>query len=161
VDAFSWRVPKPKRDEVLAFLSLVWEVDHELRRVSKNMQKTMGVTGPQRLVIRALGRTPGLSAGELAQTLRLHPSTMTGLLARLEDANLVSRGRDPDDARRHTLSLTARGRTLDVEAGGTVEDAAKLALASVKRKTRREGAALLTALAQALRSAHGGDVETD
>jgi DNA-binding MarR family transcriptional regulator len=40
----------------------------------------VGVTGPQRLVLRVVGLFPGMSAGELATVLRVHPSTLTGVL---------------------------------------------------------------------------------
>ena len=74
-------------DPVLDFLRLLWSIEHGLQRVSKRMEAELGITGPQRLVLRVVGRFPGLSAGELAHIVRLHPITITGILKRL-----VSRG---------------------------------------------------------------------
>src|ERR687888_5890 len=65
---------------VLDFMQRLWAVAHELQSISKRMDAHLGVTGPQRLVVRILGRRPGLSAGELAAILHLHPSTLTGVL---------------------------------------------------------------------------------
>jgi hypothetical protein len=36
------------------FLRLIWAVDHALQRRSKSMAATIGITGPQRLVIRII-----------------------------------------------------------------------------------------------------------
>jgi DNA-binding MarR family transcriptional regulator len=87
------------------------------------MSREVGVTGPQRLVLRLAGRTPGISAGELAEALHLHPSTLTGVLVRLQKRRLLVRRRDPRDARRAVLHLTERGRSVDKMRAGTVEAA--------------------------------------
>jgi MarR family transcriptional regulator, organic hydroperoxide resistance regulator len=107
--------------EVLEFLRVIWQVDHALQRTSKWMEATLGVTGPQRLVLRIVGRFPGMLAGELASVLHLHPSTLTGVLKRLEAQGLLRRRPDPSDARKSMLSLTAKGRKFDVDSRGTVE----------------------------------------
>ena len=89
------------------------------------MQAKFGVTGPQRLVLRIVGTFPGLSAGDLARTLHVHPSTLTGILQRLEARGLLRRLTDPDDARRVQLEITAKGKRLTVPSVGTVESAIK------------------------------------
>src|SRR5260370_41656340 len=70
-------------DPALDFLRLLWAIEHGLQRMSKRMEASLGVTGPQRLVLRIVGRFPGLSAGDLAHILPLPPSTITGILQRL------------------------------------------------------------------------------
>lgn len=111
----------PELGKVLEFMRLIWQVDHTLQSTSKRMEATLGVTGPQRFVIRIVGRFPGISAGQLARLLHLHPSTLTGVLQRLEQRGLLRRRRDPRDARRTLLGLTEKGRAFDVDAAGTVE----------------------------------------
>ena len=106
----------------------LWGLTHALEVRSKKMAKTLGVTGPQRLVIRLIGQTPGLSARDIAQTLDLHPSTLTGILARLESQNLIRREIDDDDRRRAQFELTASGKRIDRERKGTVEAAIRRAL---------------------------------
>src|SRR5688572_18207234 len=98
------------------------------------MQNEFGITGQQRLVIRIIGAFPGLSAGELAAVLHIHPSTATGILQRLESRQLVRRRADPDDGRRQQLQLTPKGRRLTTPRVGTVE-------ASVRRTLGRFNAA--------------------
>lgn len=101
----------------------LWELDHSLRLASKSMTSSLGVTGPQRLVIRLVGRRPGLTAGDLATLLHVDPSSLTGVLDRLGRSGFLERRADPEDGRRALFSLTARGRALDKVRSGTVEAA--------------------------------------
>jgi DNA-binding MarR family transcriptional regulator len=115
--------------DVLDFMRTLWAVDHGLRSMSKEMRLTLGVTGPQRLALRMLGQFPNLKAGELATLLHLDPSTLTGVLRRLEGRRLLSRRTDPEDARSARLRLTARGMAMAPARQGTVENSVRHALA--------------------------------
>jgi MarR family transcriptional regulator, organic hydroperoxide resistance regulator len=115
---------------VLDFMRALWALDHALQSASKRMEVRRGVTAPQRLVVRIVGRFPGISAGEVADILHLHPSTLTGVLKRLGDRGLLERRADPADGRRALLELTVRGRKVDRLRDGTVE-------AAVRRTLRR------------------------
>jgi DNA-binding MarR family transcriptional regulator len=144
------RAARPSAGDVLDFLGLIWAVDHALHRISKRMEATVGVTGPQRLVIRLVGRFPGISAGRLSELLRLHPSTVTGILTRLEHRGLLERRRDPTDRRRLRLGLTARGRQFDVPSQGTIEAAVARALGTLPGSTLPPARAALAAIARML-----------
>jgi DNA-binding MarR family transcriptional regulator len=109
----------------------LWALDHALQSASKRMEAKVGVTAPQRLVVRIVGRFPGISAGEVAEILHLHPSTLTGVLKRLEARGLVGRAADPKDGRRALLSLTPRGRKIDALRPGTVEATVRRVLQEV------------------------------
>ncbi|KYF85825.1 MarR family winged helix-turn-helix transcriptional regulator [Sorangium sp. So ce388] len=136
--------------EVLDFMKLLWAVDHGLQSTSKRMEAKMGVTGPQRLVIRIVGRYPGISAGQLAEIMQLHPSTLTGVLKRLQERGIIERRVDPNDGRRALLGLTARGRELDSLRTGTVEAAVRQALKAVPRRKLEAAQDVLAAVAEAL-----------
>ena len=109
--------------DAIDFLRLIWAVDHALQRRSKSMAATLGITGPQRLVIRIIGRFPSIHAGRLADILHLHPSSLTALVKRLERRNLVRRWPDERDRRRWLLGLTRQGQALNRETPGTIEAA--------------------------------------
>jgi MarR family transcriptional regulator, organic hydroperoxide resistance regulator len=115
--------------KTLRFMQLLWALSHALDARSKRMQREIGITGLQRLVVRIVGRMPGIGAGELAGVLHVHPSTLTGVLGRLEERRLVARMPDAEDGRRIRLGLTARGREIDQDHAGTVEAALRRALA--------------------------------
>src|SRR5688500_620889 len=107
--------------DVLTFMRVLWAAEHALRSASKRMRSHTGVTGPQRLVIRMLGRFPDATAGDLAGLLHLHPSTLTGVLDRLDKNGFLVRKVDPDDGRRARFDLSARGRRVDRSQAGTIE----------------------------------------
>lgn len=132
------------------FLRSLWAVDHGLQSLSKRMRQSVGLTGPQRLVVRVLGSLPELGAGELAEILHLHPSTLTGILHRLERAGVVTRTVAPDDRRRAVLRLTPAGRALDRPSSGTVEAAVRRALRRADRTAVRTTVQVLSQVARAL-----------
>lgn len=142
--------PPEALGKVLDFMRLIWALDHGLQSLSKRMHATLGLTGPQRVALRVLGRRPGISAGALADVLRLHPSTLTGILHRLEARGLVRRTRDPRDGRRARLALTPRGRKFDVPASGTVEAVVARVLAGIPGARLRPAAEFLAAVAATL-----------
>src|SRR5258708_17032792 len=85
----------PALGAVLDFMRLLWAVDHALQSSSKRMEATYGITGPQRLVVRIVGRFPGIAAGRAAEVLHVHPSTLTGILKRLESPAIPPRHSHP------------------------------------------------------------------
>lgn len=115
-------------NETLRFMKTLWALVHGLDVRSKWMERNLGVTGPQRLVLRIVGRQPGVAASEIAEALDLHPSTLTGILARLEKRGYLTRDVDPSDRRRARFRLTPRGARVDRERKGTVEAAVRRAL---------------------------------
>ena len=119
--------PKPQ-GETLQFMQRMWALTHALEVASKRMARTIGVTGPQRLEIRLIGQSPGIPARDIASTLGIHPSTLTGILARLEKQSLIRREIDGADRRRACFDLTAAGKKVDRERKGTIEAAVRRAL---------------------------------
>lgn len=107
----------------LDFLRRLWRLSHALERVSSRMKQHLGVTAQQRLILRCVGKYPGLPAGQLAELLHLDPGTVSASLRRLVQRRLLERRPDPRDGRRVTLGLTARGKQLDRPSPGTVEEA--------------------------------------
>jgi MarR family transcriptional regulator, organic hydroperoxide resistance regulator len=134
--------PKPQ-GETLQFMQRLWGLTHALEVRSKKMAKEIGVTGPQRLVVRLIGQVPGLAARDLAKTLGIHPSTLTGILARLEKQSLIRREVDGADRRKAQFELTAAGKRVDRERKGTVE-------AAVRRALTRANPSLVTSTTQLL-----------
>lgn len=128
----------------------LWQLAHALQVRSRRMLRELGVTGPQRLVLRVIGQSPGTSPRELADTLGLHPSTLTGVLVRLVRDRLIERREDPDDHRRAQIWLSDEGRRIDRVQRGTVEAAVRRALARADRKTIEETERMLGLLTEEL-----------
>ncbi len=136
--------------ETLLFMQRLWDLVHALDVRSKRMARTLGVTGPQRLVIRVVGKLPDRSAGEISDTLGIHPSTLTGILRRLETQGLLERRPDTVDRRRVRFRLTTGGKRIDHERKGTVEAAVRRALGRADEPTITQTAALLALLTEEL-----------
>ena len=107
----------------LEFLQRLWQFNHALEKLSSQMERRLGVTAQQRLIVRCVGKYPGMTAGLLATLLHVDPGTVSAALRRMEDKGLLKRRADPRDGRRISLGLTAKGRRLDRSAKGTVEGA--------------------------------------
>lgn len=133
-------------------MSLLWAADHGLNRISKRMEATVGVTGPQRLAIRIIGRFPWITAGRLATILHIHPSTLTGILRRLEARGLLMRRSDARDARRSLLRLTSEGKRRDARHARTIEAVVKKVLAKCTRQEIEATSRVLGRLAAELKA---------
>lgn len=114
--------------DVLETMQALWALAHALEARSKWMQRNLGVTGPQRLLLRAVGAAPGCTPSAAARMLSLNPGTVSRLVTGLERAGLVRTEKDPRDGRQRRLSLSQRGEVLNGRHRGTVEAAVREAL---------------------------------
>jgi DNA-binding MarR family transcriptional regulator len=115
--------------DTLDVLNLLWQTSREMDRISAQMEIRLGVSGTQRLIIRCIGKHPGISVGELAGVLRIEAASMSAMMKKLEERRLVERTRDPQDRRRVLLKLSPGGSTLDRATQATLEDVIQTLLA--------------------------------
>ncbi len=106
----------PDRDAAQVLDSLRRLV-RELRLTSHSVERELGISGAQLFVLRELARESGCSIRALSERTLTDPSSVSAVVSRLVDRGLVSRSRDPKDARRSELSLTARGVRVVSKAG--------------------------------------------
>jgi DNA-binding MarR family transcriptional regulator len=102
----------------------------ELRRSITRMGRLLGASMPKGeltpMKLTALGvlrRSGPMSASALAARLGIRPQSLTRILADLEEAALLTRQRDPDDAREHRLEATAKAVRLMREEGRRRDEA--------------------------------------
>ena len=131
-------------------MRLIWAVDHELERLSKQMERQVGLTIPQRMCLLLIARQPGINPSELAAVMHLHRGTLTGILRRLQRAGLVTRHRDDRDGRRASLRVTTRGAALTRRRTGTFEGAVRRLWSSLAPGERAAAERVLEALRQEL-----------
>lgn len=146
-------MPSVPLEKVLEFMQVLWALDHALQERSKAMAARIGVTSPQRLALRIIHNQPGISSGEVADKLFLDPSTLTGVLQRLETRGLLVRKKDKADQRRTLLHTTAAGESLLGQAEHTVEAVVREALESEKGKAVRKASAVLEHITARLKGA--------
>jgi len=116
--------PLPRsRGDALDLLAEVWALNHSVERASTRIEARIGVTAQQRLLIRFVGRHPGISAGALAELLCVDASTVSTSVKRLEKRRLLRRRRDDHDGRKTVIELLAAGKALDRKEADTIEGA--------------------------------------
>lgn len=134
----------------LEFLEGIWRLNHALERASLRMEATLGITAQQRLILRCVGKYPGMTSGQLATVLHLDPGTISTSLGRLERKGLLERRQDHRDKRRVVLGLTPAGRALDKPMPGTIEDAVERWLLSSAPEETTAARRMLDKLAELL-----------
>jgi len=104
---------RPKRDIAIS------EIMQNLRRIFKAIQdysqevsSRFGITGPQLWALKTIFQNGSLSLRDLSERMYLHPSTITGVMDRLEKRGYVSRDRDREDRRVIKVQLTPKGKRL-------------------------------------------------
>jgi DNA-binding MarR family transcriptional regulator len=97
----------------------IFETMQSLRRIFKALQNfshevstKFGITGPQLWVLKTIYQNGSLPLGELSKKMYMHPSTITGVVDRLEKKGYVSRDRDQVDRRVVKVQLTLKGKRL-------------------------------------------------
>jgi DNA-binding MarR family transcriptional regulator len=95
------------------------EIMQSLRRVFKAIQDysqdvsdKFGVTGPQLWALKTIAQDGSMPLGELSKKMCVHPSTISGVIDRLEDKGYVVRDRDTGDRRVIYVQLTLKGKKL-------------------------------------------------
>jgi len=85
-------------------------------------------------VLLALWNKDGLKANELGKRAGLEPSTMTGLLDRMERDRLVKRDTDPADRRANRIHLTQAGVDAKTSATKVVSNTLDKVFHSIPKK---------------------------
>lgn len=82
------------------------------RRAFNARTKSSGITALQWRLITYLKRHEGIRQGPLADLIEVEPITLSRMVDRLVEAELIERRADPADRRAWQLFLTARARQL-------------------------------------------------
>ena len=106
----------------------IYDTMQSLRRIFKALQNfshevstKFGITGPQLWVLKTIFKNGSLPLGELSKKMYMHPSTITGVIDRLEKKGYVSRDRDRKDRRVIKVQLTPKGKRLVKRAPNPVQ----------------------------------------
>jgi DNA-binding MarR family transcriptional regulator len=86
-----------------------------IREYQPHLDK-LGITYPQYLVLLVLWETDGISVNEIALKLILNTNTITPLLKRMESQGIIKRKRSEKDERKVVVSLTKKGKDMQIKA---------------------------------------------
>lgn len=120
------------------------EIMQSLRRIFKaihdysfEVSDKFGITGPQLWALNTISKNEGLPLGELSKKMYLGPSTITGLIDRLEKRGYVVRNRDQRDRRVVKILLTPKGKALIKRAPNPIQGKMIYGLRSLNRRELR------------------------
>ncbi len=97
-----------------------------LNKLYRQMLAPLDLTYPQYLVMLVLWEHDDLTVSDIGEKLYLDSATLTPLLKRLEAQGLLSRQRSRQDERQVAVTLTPKGKALQVRAQG-IPDAVRCA----------------------------------
>jgi len=89
---------------------------------SKQLSKTSGLTSPQLLIMLEIDKASGVNSSQVAKSVNLSAATVTNILDRLENKDLISRVRNTQDKRKVSLSLTENGKALLLNAPQALQE---------------------------------------
>lgn len=95
-------------------MSSVRKIVRAINLESKRVEKNFGISIPQLLTLKFLNESEGYKSSMKAikEMLSLNASTVTGIVARLEQKGFVARLPDPKDKRSTPIVLTSKGSDL-------------------------------------------------
>ena len=92
----------------LEMIELVGSIGRKVMKHFKTSAATQGMSASEGLTLWHLRRFGNCKVSDLAGHLTMSPSTLTGVLDRLEAGGWITRGTDPEDRRAVTISSTAK-----------------------------------------------------
>ncbi|HEY4116448.1 MAG TPA: MarR family transcriptional regulator [Byssovorax sp.] len=105
-------VAQEAKPEVDAIVETIIYLYTESRRLTKEMAREVGLTGPQLTVIKLLENLGDLSLSSLSERIRAQNSTVTGIIDRMEREGIVRRERSATDRRVVLIRLSDKGMKL-------------------------------------------------
>lgn len=131
-------LPGPTETPAVPAGSYELRVLQSLRRIiraveihSKKLVHSHKITGPQLGCLASIQENGPLTTTKLAQAVYLSPSTIVGIVDRLEEKNLVTRQRGSKDRRQVQVHLTEAGEQLLDRAPSALQDTLAEALKSL------------------------------
>ena len=129
----------------LEVLGSIRKIIHGFDVYSRRLSRQYGITAPQLVCLSAVIEQDDITAREIAWRIHLGPSTLVGVLDRLEAKGLIERRRDPCDRRKVLISATDQGRQFATSLPSPLEEHLDAALS---RLSEREQAKIAAALAK-------------
>lgn len=93
----------------LSILQSLRQMTRAAEIYSKKLAAEHSITGPQLVCLLTIKERQPVTAAEVAKEVHVSPSTLVGVLDRLEQKSLIERRRDQKDRRRVAISLSPFG----------------------------------------------------
>lgn len=130
--------PKPDASPCIPRQRLDLRIMQSLRQImqavdvySRKLSSQYDITTPQLLCLLTIVEDESLSMAALSRLIHLRPSTVVGIVDRLEKKGLVERKRDTRDRRKVHVIATARGRDLAATAPSPLQESLTASLSEL------------------------------
>ncbi len=147
---------KPDVDQILEAILYLYT---ESRRLTKELARSVDLTGPQLTVLKMLEGVGDLSLSELSERIRAQNSTVTGIIDRMEREGLVTRARSTEDRRVVKIRLTDKGSKIARAIAVEPMEVLRAALAGLTLVEAQSLLKILTKIARRVQSLVKRDVE--
>ena len=117
---------------------LLKHAQQQFGQLTTSKLEPLGITPREWAALSALEDHPGLSQREMASMLGVDRTTMVALIDDLQSKALVQRGRQLDDRRKNSLSLTKKGRGLKERGERIIEECEHMFLARLSAAETRQ-----------------------
>ena len=153
--------PVSLSDDADSILRAVRGIVRSVTIHSKRLLRETGMTLPQVLCLRAIGAASqvatDVTATQVARSVQLSPATVTGIIDRLEQRELIERERDNSDRRKVYLRLTPKGQEWLGSLPSNLQDRAAERLNSFSSERRKR---ILDTLTEVLQIMEAEGIET-
>lgn len=137
------RPPIPEKSYELRIFQSLRRIIRAIELHSRKLATDHKITGPQLVCLLALKEQEPLTLKKLAQLVFLSPSTVVGIVDRLEEKGLVGRSRSVVDRRSVFISVTESGNRMLANAPLAIQESLARAL---KRLPEKEMVSITMAL---------------
>jgi DNA-binding MarR family transcriptional regulator len=125
-------------------LDAIRRILRALRESSRAAESELGLSGAQLLILQFLKSEKPLSINELAERTQTHQSSVSAIVTRLVDSELVKRQACAEDGRKVEIGLTAAGARLLKKSPKLAQEKLFSAISSLPTIKQKQLAELLT-----------------
>ena len=115
---------------------------------SRHLTQVYSITGPQLVCLLSIAEKDHVTLSELAQDVYLSPSTVVGIVDRLEREGFVHRERSTTDRRVVLIKITAKGKDFVAKAPSPIQDQLESRLEHLPSEEQRQIAESLEKIAE-------------
>jgi len=101
-------------DQFISDANLLAQFSQMYRTAIDTFMEKVGMFRGQGLVLCQVVKQNGMTQSEIAEALSVQGATITNMLKKMEDANLITRQRDPQDNRLVRVFATQAGIELEI-----------------------------------------------